>query len=283
MNRLNGLKLRKGCLAILSIILTGCSNVEIPEEQYYQFYTSAKQYFKNDSICIYLNNPISCPLRYYVSSSDSALDKMLNSFKPLTLKEKKDTVLKIAADSSALGTIAHFNSFGDLNKKVIINKISLPFPKKRKYKINQGYNGKYSHNIDDYSRFSIDFNLKTNDTICAADDGIVVGVISDYKYGGDDERLKQHANFITLYHPHSGLFTQYVHLRYKGSLVALDDSVIMGQPIGISGETGFTDGEHLHFSALIPVDAHHSLNSVKTAFIEGYEGENLAKGDRVEK
>lgn len=275
-------KIILNCL-IITAILGSCTNVETPPEQYYQFYTSAKHYFKGDSIYIYLNNPVNCPLRYYVSSSDSALDKFLTSFKPIVLREKKDTVLKVAADSSALGTISHFNSLGDLNKKVTIDKISLPFPKGRKYKIIQGYNGSYSHNIDDYSRYSLDINLKTNDTICAADNGVVVGVIKDYKDGGDDERFRGHANFITLYHPHSGLFTQYVHLAYKGSFVVLDDSVIRGQPIGIAGETGFTDGEHLHFSALVPDRANRSLKSVKTIFIEGYNGEKLRKGDRVKK
>lgn len=270
-------------LTFISMTLIGCNNVEIPKEQYYQFYTGAEVYFKDDTVNVYLNNPVSCPLRYYVSSSDPAVDRSLNNFKPITLKEKKDTVLKIAVDSSAIRTITYFNVLGDLSQKVAINKISLPFPKGRTYKVIQSYQGKYSHDIDNYSRYSIDFNLKTNDTICAADEGIVVGVIEDYKYGGDDQRFRPHVNLITLFHPHSGLFTQYLHLKYKGSLVKLDDSIARGEPIGMSGETGFTDVEHLHFCALVPTDGQYGLNSVKTTFIEGYEGEQLRKGDRVKK
>ncbi len=267
----------------ISITLIGCNNVEIPKEQYYQFYTDSKVYFKDDTVRIYLNNPVSCPLRYYIVSSDSLVDKELNRFKPLTLKAKRDTILKFAGDTSDLRTITHYNVIGDLDKKVTINKITLPFSKGRSYQVIQGYNGTYSHDIDNYSRYSIDFNLQTNDTICAADGGIVVGVIDDYKYGGDDERFKPHANLITLYHPHSGLFTQYLHLAYKGSLVMLDDSITRGQPIGISGETGFTDVEHLHFNALAPTDALYGLNSVKIAFMEGYVGEKLRKGNSVKK
>jgi hypothetical protein len=268
---------------LIPMVLAGCNHVEIPKEQYYQFYIDSKFYVKNDTLYIYLNNPVGCPLRYYVTSSDSTFDIKLSRFKPITLKAKSDTIVKIAGDTSALRTIAHYNAIGDLNKKVAINRVTLPFPKARNYKVIQGYNGTYSHNNDPFLRYSIDFDLNTYDTICAADDGIVVGVIDDYKYGGNDLRFKAHANLITLYHPHSGLFTQYVHLTNKGSFVMVDDSVSMGQPIGLAGETGFTDMEHLHFNVLAPADELYGLNSVKISFIEGYEGEKLRRGDRVKK
>jgi iron complex outermembrane recepter protein len=51
------------------------------------------------------------------------------------LKAQKEIILKFISE------------FGDLNKEIIKEKFSLPFPKNRSYKINQGYNGSYSHNI----------------------------------------------------------------------------------------------------------------------------------------
>jgi murein DD-endopeptidase MepM/ murein hydrolase activator NlpD len=265
------------------MILAGCNHVEIPKYKHYQFYTNARVYVENDTIYFYLNNPVKCPLRYYISSSDSSFNKKLTNFKPITLQQKKDTVLKIAGDSGIIKTITYPNFLGDVNQKITKNNISLPFPKGRHYNVIQGYNGKHSHNMDKYSRYAIDFNLKKNDTICAADSGVVVGVIKDYSYGGDDKRLLLHANLITIYHPHSGLFTQYCHLVHDGSLVALGNKVQLGQPIGLSGETGFTDTEHLHFNVLVPVPTDEGLNSVKISFIEGYEGEKLTKNARVRK
>ncbi len=148
--------------------------------------------------------------------------------------------------------ILKFNSVvGDLKKEIIKEKFSLPFPKNRSYKIIQGYNGSHSHNTD-YSRYAIDFSLKINDTVCSAADGYVVGVIKDYELGGTTEDWIDYSNYITIYHPKSGLFTQYVHLIKNGSFVKVGDTVIKGQPIGLSGMTGYTTVPHLHFNVLKP-------------------------------
>jgi murein DD-endopeptidase MepM/ murein hydrolase activator NlpD len=89
------------------------------------------------------------------------------------------------------------------------------------------------------------------DTVCAARDGIVVGLIKDYNVGGKDRKYRDYANFITLYHT-DGTFTQYVHLKKNGSFVALGDTVVASQPIGLAGITGFTSIPHVHFDALKP-------------------------------
>lgn len=268
-------------LVAIFIILMACNSVEVPTEKYYQFYTNARTYFKNDTIYFFLNDPVQCPLRYYISSTDTVLDRKLKNFQPITLQPQKDTILKILADSSLIKTLSYPNILGDLNRTIIISKISLPFLSGKTYKIIQGYNGEHSHSMNDFSRYAIDFGLSLNDTICAADSGVVVGVIKDYKFGGDDKRLLPHANLVTLYHPHSGLFTQYSHLVFNGSLVKLGDKVEMGEPIALAGETGFTDVEHLHFNVLSPVP--NDLISMKISFLEGYLGENLKRGDKVRK
>jgi murein DD-endopeptidase MepM/ murein hydrolase activator NlpD len=115
------------------------------------------------------------------------------------LKDQKEIILK-------------FNSeVGNLNKGIIKEKFSLPFPKNRPYKIIQGYNGSHSHNTD-YSRYAIDLSLKIGDTVCSAADGYVVGVIKDYELAGRTEAWVDYSNYITIYHPQRGPFTQYVHL-----------------------------------------------------------------------
>ena len=160
--------------------------------------------------------------------------------------------------------------------------MSLPFCKGKSYKIIQGYNGQYSH-YTNYSRYAIDFGLNTNDTICAADDGIVVGVIKDYKIGGDNKKLEEFANYITLYHPHSGLYTQYAHLKYDGSFVKVGDTVHQGQAIALAGMTGFTSIAHLHFNVLVPCPPKDGFKSVPIEFIENYTGNKLKENDVVKK
>ena len=245
--------MRKTIFYILGMLLAiGCSkNNKLPKEKYYQFNFSAKYSYNNDTLKVEVKNPLNCPLRISISSPDKSLLDIVAKFGTLTLKEKSDTIIKYYLKAQK-EIIVKFNSVvGDLNKEIIKEKFSLPFPKNRSYKIIQGYNGSHSHNTD-YSRYAIDFSLKINDTVCSAADGYVVGVIKDYELAGRTEDWVDYSNYITIYHPKSGLFTQYVHLIKNGSFVKVGDTVIKGQPIGLSGMTGYTTVPHLHFSVLKP-------------------------------
>lgn len=147
----------------------------------------------------------------------------------------------------------------------------------------QGYNGKFSHNTIS-SSYVIDFDLQVGDTITSADKGYVVGVIEDYKEYGTSKAWRDNdkSNYITLYHPHSGLFTQYVHLNYKGALVKIGDFVEMGQPIGISKMTGFTTKPHLHFNVKYAT-TEQGLISTEITFENDVSGSDLKKGNLVKK
>lgn len=175
-----------------------------------------------------------------------------------------------------------YSSFlGNPTNAIRQNKLGLPFPKEKIYKIIQGYNGGFSHN-NEYNRFAIDFNLKVNDTICSADDGIIVGIIQDYKFGGNTQiwRDNDRSNFITIYHPHSGLYKQYSHLIHSGSFVKIGEEVKKGQPIGLSGMTGFTDTPHLHFNVLIPKKG-GTFVSIPIDFTNNIKGEDLKKDKKI--
>lgn len=111
----------------------------------------------------------------------------------------------------------------------------------------------------------------------------MVGVVKEHQYGGKDKKWRDYANFITIYHPHSGLFTQYAHLAHKGSFVTVGDSVTRGQAIGLSGKTGWTSIPHLHFNVLVPADSPEGLHSVEISFLEGYDGARLRTNDVVKK
>ncbi|MCO5724933.1 M23 family metallopeptidase [Robiginitalea marina] len=276
--------MQKTLLLIATLLLVSCAKLRrVPNEQYYAFRYSFKQDFARDTLSFSLKNPLRCPVNIQLTENpDTPGLKALFGIK--TLRELQDTVIKIPypeLDLTKNPKISYIVRYGDLNRQIEKNKLALPFPKGREYKVIQGYNGKLTHNTI-YSRFALDFKLSIGDTITSADDGYVVGIIEDYKeYGTGKKWLESDkSNYITLYHPQSGLFTQYVHLTYKGALVKMGDFVEKGQPVGISGMTGYTTTPHLHFNAKVPTHE-HGLASTEIEFENGIRGKDLKKGDRV--
>ncbi|WP_052143635.1 M23 family metallopeptidase [Wocania ichthyoenteri] len=120
----------------------------------------------------------------------------------------------------------------------------LPFQKKKRYKIIQGFNGKFTHSSAQ-SRYAIDFKMPIGDTVVAARRGYVVQAVSHFKKHGG-KRFISKANQIIIMHD-DGTFAYYVHLDKDGTLVKVNDYVEASQPIGISGFTGYTTKPHLHF------------------------------------
>lgn len=266
---------------ILFLLLLSCSSnkrtAKIPTQFNYEW--KIKQ--RGDSTYINLFNPLNCPLRFFPkNSADERYNAQMKKLGIITLKPLNDTILKILNRNQTIADPPFFWSFGDIQKKINKNEISLPFPKGKKYRVIQGYLGEFSHNTK-YSSYALDFELKEGDVVSAADDGFVVGVIKKHNKHGNDVSWTGFANFITLYHPKSGLFTQYVHLKKNGSLVKVGDRVKKGQAIGFSGNTGFTDGPHLHFNVLHPVDSNEGLISTPIVFDNNIKGENLIKGTIV--
>ena len=81
----------------------------------------------------------------------------------------------------------------------------------------------------------LDIKVYTGDTIVAAFDGKVR--IVRYEAGG-------YGNYVVIRH-NNGLETIYGHLSKQ--LVAVNQDVKAGQPIGLGGNTGRSFGSHLHF------------------------------------
>jgi len=82
--------------------------------------------------------------------------------------------------------------------------------------------------------YGTDILLNVGDTIFAAMEGIVRIVTYEPGYG----------NFVVITHE-GGLETLYGHL--SGFLVRPEDTVKVGQPIALGGNTGYSTGPHLHF------------------------------------
>ncbi len=267
-------------LICMLLVVYSCSR--LPEERLFSFYFSATYTIENDTIYFNLKNPLACPIKIKAKSKDPKVEAHLEKGFPFFLGAQTDTLVSYYAKDIDEGSIITFSGQWQGNKDSITpKKISLPFPSGKTYRINQGYNGAFSHNTLT-SKYALDFALKIGDTICAVADGYVVGVVEDYKYGGSSRKWRDFANDITIFHPEMNTFSQYVHLDHNGSLVNVGDTIKRGQPIAISGLTGFTSGPHLHF-CMFKVTERHDFLPIATEFIEGYNGEDLEKGMLVEK
>lgn len=270
--------MRKILLMLFLLIIYNCE--EIPEKKYYQFSFKTSSSISNDTLKIKIENPLKCPLIFEPKTKKDETHSFLTNLFPITLAPEKDTIILKKVINAEKIKIKFNAKFGYLEDTVKLEKISLPFPFGKKYKINQGYNGKFSHQSK-RSKYAIDFNLKQGDTICAAANGYVVGVIEDYKYGGNSKEWRDYANYITIYHPKRNIYTQYVHLKHKGSFVTVGDEIVANQPIALSGNTGFTSGEHLHFNVLR--SGKNGWESIKIMFKENFDHNTLKKGKWVTK
>lgn len=144
---------------------------------------------------------------------------------------------------------------------------ALPFLKGKRYKVMQGQNTNGTHQ-GDFSRYAIDFKMNIGQTVCAMREGLVIRVKEQNTKGGRGKKYFPYANLIIVYHD-DGTFAQYVHLKHKGSLVKVGDTVKKGQAIGYSGNTGQSSGPHLHFAIYKPttnglVSIPYILDSIPT-------------------
>jgi murein DD-endopeptidase MepM/ murein hydrolase activator NlpD len=118
----------------------------------------------------------------------------------------------------------------------------LPYLNNKKHLVVQGYFSSFSHK----ERAAIDFKMKRGTTICAARAGVVVRVKQDGNKGGWNKKYRPYGNVIVIQHS-DGSRAGYWHLQFNSAMVNLGDTVIQGQPIGLSGKTGYTLFPHLHF------------------------------------
>jgi len=208
---------------------------------------------KDDTLYVNYINPFQAPIEVKISALDSLKgqikvneyavmhpnDTLINAMR-IPMRMVKDTAKITAKDY-----IDFKGQYGDPNSKPNLKYLyTLPWQKGRKYKIIQGFNGKFSHSAK-HSKYAYDFSTHVGDTIIAAREGIVIFTKDNSKERGGREAMDK-ANKIIVYHD-DGTFGHYVHLDYKGLLVKNGDSIEAGQPIGISGFTGFTTIPHLHF------------------------------------
>lgn len=126
-------------------------------------------------------------------------------------------------------------------------------------RIGQGYGGAFSHN-DAQNRYAVDLAAPIGTTVVAARDGVVMQVERDFdKASLDREKYGGRANFVRILHD-DGTMAVYAHLKSGGTLAREGQRVRRGQAIGLSGNTGFSGGPHLHF--VVQVNRGMKLESI---------------------
>lgn len=118
----------------------------------------------------------------------------------------------------------------------------LPFPEGKKYRVIQAYFSHFTHK----ERAALDFNMKRGDTITAARGGVVIRVKEDGTRGALKAKYRSDGNNVVIQHS-DGSRAGYWHLQPNGAIVSVGDTVKTGQPIAISGKTGYAFVPHLHF------------------------------------
>ncbi len=126
-------------------------------------------------------------------------------------------------------------------------------------RVDQAPNGRFSHQ-DEENRDAVDFALPEATLVMAAREGTVMQVQDGFKANGKDrERDAGRANFIRILHS-DGSMALYGHLQAGGMRVRPGQAVQAGQPIGLSGNSGYSTAPHLHF--VVQVNRGMGLRSV---------------------
>tara|TARA_B110000046_G_C12967932_1_gene387603 strand:+ start:66 stop:716 length:651 start_codon:yes stop_codon:yes gene_type:complete len=123
-----------------------------------------------------------------------------------------------------------------------------------------------SHILGGQSQFAYDINMQIGTKIVAMRSGIVVEVIESFEdIEAGTAGIYDETNIIRIRHP-DGTRASYAHLTLNGALKNEGDSVVQGEIIALSGNTGNTTGPHLHVQVTECEDISISCNSLPLTF-----------------
>lgn len=142
-----------------------------------------------------------------------------------------------------------FGEAGVTNDASVI--YELPYPSGRRFPVDQGFRGSFTHQGN--NEYAVDFGMPVGSPVLAARAGVVEVVVDRFDQGGEDPGLRDRVNFILVRHA-DGTYGEYVHLRSRGARVRPGQKVGIRQLLGYSGNTGYSQGPHLHFAVFRTLD-----------------------------
>jgi len=144
------------------------------------------------------------------------------------------------------------------------NTYALPFRKKDLIMAVSDSRAHFAH-----FKHAVDFILPEGTIILAPKAGMVVDINVDSNQGGANPKFNKpkYLNYLTIKHS-NGEYSQLAHLKHKGALVKKGEKVKQGQPIALSGNTGFSTTPHLHFQVFKLNDSEIGWETLKIRFKE---------------
>lgn len=221
---------------------------------------------KEDGYEIFASNDEYCPISIMVNFK---LDNLISTkgngemfIIPAKSKKIFLTTLSVINKSYAYGfKYTSLNNYGDVNLKNYNQNFiySLPFGRGKSFKVDQGYNGAFSHQNEN----ALDFTMPIGTEIFSARAGIIVKIVQGFNQNCPEKECTKYNNYIIVFHD-DGTFSRYDHLKRNGSKVKEGEIIVENQLIGYSGNTGHSTGPHLHF--MVYLQKLKSIESLETKF-----------------
>ena len=119
----------------------------------------------------------------------------------------------------------------------------LPYESDSSYVVSQSHTNLSTHRLG--NRYAIDWAMPVGTPVFAARGGEVVSTFADSP--GNSSGGNASGNHVWVQHD-DGSIGKYLHLDQGGVQVGEGETVRSGDAIGMSGNTGYSSGPHLHFS-----------------------------------
>lgn len=119
----------------------------------------------------------------------------------------------------------------------------MPFGGSSPITISQGYDGPFTHK--GLGAYALDFPMPLDTPVLAARGGTLVEIADGHATYSIRTDENEGDNRVMIEHV-DGTLSLYAHLRHGGS-ARLGQHVESGDRIGLSGDSGFSTGPHLHF------------------------------------
>lgn len=120
----------------------------------------------------------------------------------------------------------------------------LPYADDTTFPVIQSYGAKLSHR--GVEQYTVDFGMPVGTPVHAAREGVVVLLEDSHDGNCWREECGRLANFVVVLHS-DGTTGEYFHLERGSVAVRLGEQVRRGQPLALSGNTGYSTAPHLHF------------------------------------
>ncbi len=126
-----------------------------------------------------------------------------------------------------------------------------PFPLGLQFPISQGFDNDVTHG-DPSSQYAVDIVMPVGTPILAARSGRVMEMEDDFHGAAQTERYLTRSNHVRILHE-DGTMAVYAHLQANSLRVREGAEIRRGQWIANSGNTGYSNGPHLHFAIQLNV------------------------------